>query len=112
PADGGVPAPLLADGLLVVVHRIFHAQHDQAGAMAVAGRIERVGKIELKRRVTPFVVAEMASVAPAIGKEIGRANGEDHALSVPVSIVRNVNRAAIPANFVAWRRTMIRSRDF
>jgi len=87
--------------LLVVVHGIFDPQHDQAGPMTIAGRIERVGKIELKRGVTPFVMAEMMAVAPAIGEEIGRANGQDDALAVPMRIVRDVNDAAIPANFVA-----------
>ena len=67
-ADGGVPTPLFADRLLVIVHGIFHAQHQQPCAPAIVAG-QRVGQIELERDIPPFVASEIDAIAPAIGKE-------------------------------------------
>ena len=74
-----VPLPLLADGLLGVVHRVLHAQDDHAPAL----RVERVGQVELERRVAALVPSERLAVAPAFGEEIRRADRQDHAFAGP-----------------------------
>src|SRR5437867_1342792 len=80
PTGGGVPSPLLAHRLLGVVHRIFDAQYQKSMAAptprallrarlsgrASLSRFQRFGQIKLKRRVPPFVVAQMHAIAPAI----------------------------------------------
>ena len=42
-----VPLPLFANGLLGVIHRVLDAQDDDAASIGV----ERIGQVELERRV-------------------------------------------------------------
>ncbi len=72
---------------------------------------ERVGDIELERRVAAFVVAEMFPVHPAIGEKIRRADGEDDAFACPRCAARNRDTPAIPADFVARRGAMVGAGD-
>ena len=109
-AGRGVPAPLFADRLLGVIHWIFNPKNEAGFAGAI--RFHRVREIELKRRVAVLVVAEMFAVTPAISEEISGADGQDDPLAVPVRVVRNVNRPAVPSDFVARRRAMIGASNF
>ena len=103
-----VPAPLFADGLLGVVHRVFHAQHDHRAGKPVRVRLaEGVGQVELERRVAALVVAERLAVAPAVREEIRRADGQDHALARPRAVARDAELAPVPADLVAGRGAVV-----
>ena len=97
-AGGGVPVPLLADGLLGVVHGVLHAQDQDAATVGV----ERVGQVELERVVATLVPPERLAVAPAFGEEVRRADREDDALAGPSGIVAgDVDFPPIPPDLVA-----------
>ena len=104
-ARGRIPLPLLADGLLAVVHGILDAQHDHAAPVG----IERVGEVKLERVVAALVVAEMHAVAPRVGEKIRRAHGEDRAPARPLG--RHADLAPIPADLVARRGAVVRAGD-
>src|SRR5262245_39145907 len=57
------------------------------------------------------MAAEVDAVAPAVGQEIGRANGENDTFVAPGRQVRNHHLATIPSNFIAGCRAMIGARD-
>ena len=61
-AGGGVPAPLFADGLLVIIHRVLNAEDDERGAphpgpLPRAQREKSVRQIKFEGRIAAFVMA-------------------------------------------------------
>ena len=103
-AGGGVPVPLFTNGLLGVVHRIFHAQDQHAAAVGV----ERVGQVELEGVVPTLVPSERLAVAPALGEEVRRTDREDDAFAGPGGIVTgDEDFAPIPADLVARGRAVV-----
>src|SRR5205085_10400927 len=57
------------------------------------------------------MAAEMDPVAPAVGKEIGRADGQDRAPAFPMVGRRNFGGAPIPTDFVTGGVAIIESID-
>src|SRR5450432_994540 len=73
-ARRGVPAPLFANGLLAIVHRIFHAQHKHGSSPFSIRTAYGVSQIKFEREISSFVLAKMNAVAPTVGKIVGRAH--------------------------------------
>ena len=111
-AAGGVPAPLFPDGLLMVIHGVFHAEDDGALARTVRKSLECIGNVEFGRKITAFLAAEMAAVAPAIQEVIGSTNDEDDALVLPGFCIGNFYFAAVPSDLVAGCEAMVLLGDF
>ena len=111
-AHAAVPTPLFADRLLAVLHRVFHAEDDRAPKLALGRSLERIRQIEFERQITAFMPPEMLTVAPAIGEEVGRANRKDRALTVPLFVRRNNDRAPVPSDFKASRIAVVKAVDF
>src|SRR5690606_7812158 len=84
-----VPAPLFADGLLVVVHRILDAENNQLPRTGGARRGERIREIELERNIAAFATPAVHAVAPAVGGKVRGSDGEDYAPITPVMRVRD-----------------------
>src|SRR5437879_8080425 len=73
---------------------------------------QTISEIKFERRVAAFVMADMSSVAPAVGKEISGTDGQNGAFASPGFVIRNDNGAPIPANFITEGGTMIAAIDF
>src|SRR5581483_5972973 len=108
PARRRVPAPLFADGLLGIIHRVLDPQDDQRSAFTV----ERVGQIKFKRGITAFVRSEVPPVAPAVREKIGRSDVENHPLALPRLVSRDFHPAAVPTDFIARRGAMVSAGHF
>src|SRR5438105_14956434 len=73
---------------------------------------QTISEIKFERRVAVLVMADMSSVAPAVGEKIGSTNGQNGAFVSPGFVIRNDNRAAVPAHLVTRRGAMIAAIDF
>src|SRR4028119_2131882 len=72
PAAAGlcVPLPLLADGLLPVIHGVFDAQHQNGAPLAVRSTLQRIRQIEFEGCIATFVRTQMDAIAPAVSEKI------------------------------------------
>jgi hypothetical protein len=108
---GGVPPPLFAHRLLVIIEGIFDSKHDQAAPGPIGERLKRIRDVEFQRQVPGLMFSEMHSVAPAIRKKIRGANLQNYTPALPRLIVRNSDPTAIPTHLVARREPVIFLRD-
>src|SRR5579883_1081021 len=103
-ARGCVPAPLLADRLLGVVHRVLDPQDNEGG---FGFGFERIGNIKLERRVPAFMRADMPAVAPAVGEKIRGPDMKDNPFALPCFVARDIHPAPVPADLITPGGPMI-----
>src|SRR5262249_49647443 len=99
-AGGRVPAPLLADGLLRVIHGVLDAQHEQSLKETIAIG-QGISEIEFERSVSAFVVTKMCAIAPTVGEKIRRADVKDDTFVFPGLVIGQEHIPAVPTHFVA-----------
>ena len=82
-ARGSVPMPLLPDRLLRVLHRILDPHDNQRLGASVPGTVEGFGDVELERGISPLVMANLNSIAPAVCEKVGGANFQNDSSVFP-----------------------------